>query len=412
MSDYPDRPGYSFDPGPPPEVSRFLRNKGLRDSFSWADVEPEEHAVAFAVAKAAKADVLYDIRSAVEAAIDEGQTFAAFQRDLKPILERKGWWGRQLMGDPLTGDLEAVRLGSPYRLRTIYNANLRAARAAGQWERIERTKKYLPFLEYRLGPSEAHRPSHEEKEGLILPADDPFWDEWMPPNGWGCKCWVRQIGRAEAERRGISDRPDIPNEKWENRRTGEMQLIPAGIDPGWQRNPGKLRRQAIEAVLSEKIEALPEEAAHAALRDIATSWRVRRMATDPAAAGNVPVAILPGDIARTAVTDLRMVHFSNVSRKHLFEAKSDRRSTDLAYMAELREASEILLQTGRGGHPRLIFLLDIGDSEAEDGYDRMPLVVFVVVKPAGLFIDTMHRTDARRWNRIRRRSEVRVLRSM
>ena len=47
-----DRPGYSFEPGPPPEASRFLRTKGLAPSFRWDDVEPEEHAVAFAVAGA------------------------------------------------------------------------------------------------------------------------------------------------------------------------------------------------------------------------------------------------------------------------------------------------------------------------------------------------------------------------
>jgi len=58
MADFPDRPGYSFDPGPPPEASRFLRNKGMRPAFSWADVEPEEHAVAFTVAKATELDVL------------------------------------------------------------------------------------------------------------------------------------------------------------------------------------------------------------------------------------------------------------------------------------------------------------------------------------------------------------------
>ncbi len=262
--------------------------------------------MAFSVAKATKADVLKDIRTAVQKAIDEGQTLEQFSRDLTPMLQAKGWWGKQLMGDPLTGELQVVRLGSPRRLRTIYNANLRSARAAGQWERIERTKKLLPYLEYRLGPSENHRPAHEAKQGLILPVDDPFWDEWMPPNGWGCKCWVRQITRAEAERRGVSEAPKVPSNGYENRRTGEIRPVPAGIDPGWDRNPGKLRMQGVQRILAGKIDQLPDDLAAAAVRDIATSWEVGRLLAGKSP-GAVPISVLPRALAEEIGSRTRVV---------------------------------------------------------------------------------------------------------
>ena len=35
MADPADRPGYSFAVGPPPEVSEYVRGKGLRDSFDF-----------------------------------------------------------------------------------------------------------------------------------------------------------------------------------------------------------------------------------------------------------------------------------------------------------------------------------------------------------------------------------------
>ena len=38
--------------------------------------------------------------------------------------------------------------------------------------------------------------------GTLLPVDDPWWQTHYPPNGWGCKCWVRQVSRREAERLG------------------------------------------------------------------------------------------------------------------------------------------------------------------------------------------------------------------
>lgn len=354
MADPADRPGYSFNPGPPPEASRYLSNKGMKPAFSWLDVEPEEHAVAFSVAKATQIDVLTAIRGELQRALDEGVPFAEFQKTLRPRLEKLGWWGTRTMTDPLTGETKLAQLGSPRRLKVIYDANLRSARAAGQWERIERTKRALPYLEYRLGPSAEHRPHHEAKAGLILTVDDPFWDEWMPPNGWGCKCWVRQITKAEATRRGVSAPPEVRDTRWTNRRTGEERLVPEGIDPGWQRNPGRQRMQSMEAVLAEKIEALPEADARAAVRDIATSWRAERV-LEGRAPGAVPVAVLPREVASAAGMGVTVVRTtSDYGEK--FQAAS--RGVTTQTLLELNEAlltGEILLDT-RETAPQLLVL--------------------------------------------------------
>lgn len=200
------------------------------------------------------------MREALQRALDEGQTFETFRANLKPRLVAKGWWGRAEVAGP-DGETREVRLGSTRRLRTIYRANMRSARAAGQWARIERTKAALPFLLYQLGPSEVRRPHHQAKEGWVLAVDDPFWDEWFPPNGWGCKCWVRQITRAEAERRGITGAVNIPRRRVVNPATGEMLDLPAGLDPAWRANPGKVRLAQAQALLEDRLAALAPEAA-------------------------------------------------------------------------------------------------------------------------------------------------------
>ncbi|MGV6839992.1 MAG: phage head morphogenesis protein [Planktomarina sp.] len=310
MGEFGDKPGYAFNPGPPPEVSRYFRNKGIRRSFSWADVEPEEHAVGFSVAKAMQVDVLQTIKQELQKAIDEGVPYAQFAKDLKPKLRRLGWWGAKEQMDPVTGEARKVQLGSPRRLKTIYRANMRSARAAGQWDRIERTKDALPYLVYLLGPSERHRPAHEAKAGMVLPVDDPFWRQWYPPNGWGCKCHVRQITRREAERRGISDSPDVPMRDVLNHRTGEIKRIPSGIDPGWERNPGLVRQRAMEQLLSEKLNAADPQIARVAARDMASSWRVLRV-HDGSAKGSVPVAMLPDDLAAALGAKSRVVLYSD-----------------------------------------------------------------------------------------------------
>ncbi|WP_316347622.1 phage minor head protein [Desulfuromonas acetoxidans] len=243
-------------PGPVPKsVLQFFRNKGLQVGFNWRDVWRDEHAAAFTVAKAMQLDVLQTIRDAVDTAITEGQTLRQFKRDLMPLLQSKGWWGKADLADPLTGEVINAQLGSPRRLRTIYRANLRSARSAGQYQRAERTKEALPFFLYSLGPSREHRPEHEAWHGTILPIDHEWWATHLPPNGWNCKCRVRQISRSEAKRRGYSmpQPPEINMVRWENKRTGTIEFVPEGIDPGWDTNPGKTRHQALEATLAGKL---------------------------------------------------------------------------------------------------------------------------------------------------------------
>lgn len=231
-------------PGPVPAAAlEFLRAKDLRPSFSYLDVAAEEHAVAFAVAKAAKLDILRDIRQALDKSIEAGGTFEAFAQDLEPVLREHGWWGEKEV-ERSDGKRVRAQLGSPARLHTIWDSNVRSARAAGQWSRIQRARKTHPYLLYGLGPSKHHRAEHVKLAGTLLPADDPFWRRMFPPNGYGCKCNVRQVTAREAERLGGVRRP------------------PEGIepDPQWSGNPGLDRQPALREILQAKIDSADEVA--------------------------------------------------------------------------------------------------------------------------------------------------------
>jgi len=232
-------------PGVPPlEAIRYFRAKGVKPGFNYLDVWKEEHRHAWTVAKAMTVDVLDSIRVEVDTALTEGKTFASFKKEITPTLQKLGWWGEKEMIDPVTGEARVVQLGSPHRLKTIYDTNMRVARSAGQWERIQRTKKSHPYLVYGNGPSRNHRPEHVAWAGTILPADDPWWDTHFTPNGFGCKCFTRQISAREAGRLGgATDRPSSRLVEWVNERTGKTSKAPVGIDPGWDYNPGKDRER-------------------------------------------------------------------------------------------------------------------------------------------------------------------------
>lgn len=220
------------------EALKHLTGKRSHISFAWQDTASYEHAVSFTVAKMMDEDMLAETRAAMTDALANGTDFATFQKRLKPYLMARGWWGQAVMGDPDTGEIQKVQLGSTRRLRTIYHTNLHTAYAAGQWERIQRNKKLFPYLKYipsdAAEPREAHKPFYN----IVLPVDDPFWSTHFPPNGWGCKCNVRALTREQAEKTGISKSPVLKDVEHINTRTGEVEYYPEGVNPSFAHNPG------------------------------------------------------------------------------------------------------------------------------------------------------------------------------
>mgnify|MGYP002624893941 CR=1 FL=1 len=244
----------------PKQALDYIKNKSLRPAFSYKDVWNEEHAAAFTVAKAMQLDVLSDIKTAVEKAIENGTTFEQFKKDLKPTLISKGWWGRKDMTDPLTGETVNAQLGSDRRLKTIYSTNLRSAYQKGQYDRTMESDLH-PYLMYRIGASVHHREQHLRWNNLILPKDDPLWNSIFPPNGYGCKCYtvaVTQARKEKYERDGApaynpdtqktvrvpvqTAAPRMTYDVYENIRKGIIERIPRGITPGFNWNQGKADR--------------------------------------------------------------------------------------------------------------------------------------------------------------------------
>ena len=94
-------------------------------------------------------------------------------------------------------------------LQAEYNVALKSSRSAASWKEFERTKHIYPNLEYMPSRSVERRISHEKYYGTVLPIDHPFWDTALPPNGWGCDCWVRR-SRKQASTEDITPIKPIP----------------------------------------------------------------------------------------------------------------------------------------------------------------------------------------------------------
>lgn len=276
---------------PPEKAVEFFRQKGYKIGFDHRDVWQAEHQAAFTVAKAMQLDLLREIREQVDAAIELGIPFEEFRDALKPNLVKRGWWGRAMMPDPLTGEVKEVQLGSTRRLKVIYDTNLRQAHAEGQWARIQEAKESLPFLMYDHTPSEHERKEHAAWDGLVLRVDDSWWLSHYPVRAWGCKCRVIQLGQRQLDRMGtkVGTAPAEQHQDYVNKRTGETQRIPVGVDPEFAYPPGG-RRENLVGFLGERLERLQTDlrppSARMLARDAFAAWADKPV-------GNWPIGVLP-----------------------------------------------------------------------------------------------------------------------
>lgn len=262
----------------PADVLQWWRAKDYKPHFSFWDVWSEEHANAFGAAKLLRKDVLVTLREELDRSIADGLPFDQFRRSLKPRFEELGFWEPQKVRDPDTG--EHVTINPPARLKTIFDTNMRTARAQSQYERQVRQAKTRPYLIWTLGPSRVHRPEHVALEGLCLPIEHEFWLTAYPPCLWGCHCSTRSVSKREYARlldegmttqgdpilndKGLptghhvqikkpimTEPPKTPLKAWRNSRTGETEYTPEYVHPSFASNPATRRKKAIEEALND-----------------------------------------------------------------------------------------------------------------------------------------------------------------
>ena len=235
----------------------FFRNKLTLGTRAWDDIMHEAHDRAFVVAGAMKADLLADLRRAVDRAIVQGTSLKAFREDFKQIVFNRGWTG-------WTGEGSAA--GEAWRTKVIWETNLRASYAAGRWAQLNDPglKKLMPYWRYVHADSVLHpRPLHLAwgQSRLTLPADHPFWKTHFPPNGWGCRCRVTAVAAPKA-----GDATEPP-EGWDD--IDEKTGAPAGIDKGWGYAPGASNTDDLKELARQKAKTLPAPLGKALEKDVA-----------------------------------------------------------------------------------------------------------------------------------------------
>lgn len=236
------------------EAIRFFQQKLNLPTQAWDDLLGAAHDRAFVVVGALQADLLVDLRAAVEKAIAEGTTLETFRKDFKQIVADRGWTG-------WTG--EETKAGRAWRMRVIYDTNLFTSYAAGRYQQMQAVATTRPWWRYRHSDaSVVPRPEHVAWDGVIRRHDDPWWTTHSPPNGFGCKCFVETLSARDIQKLGLAETPEgeIPynrNIEGVDPKTGEAFTRPEGVDKGWDYAPGANAKTPLADLLKDKAAVWP-----------------------------------------------------------------------------------------------------------------------------------------------------------
>ena len=264
----------------PEEIVNYFQSKGLKTSYNWREVYEEAHAKAFTVAKMTDIDLLKDTHDMLTKSIKEGWSEGHWTREAKDLFAKKGWTGFKEVENPETGGKETVELGTPRRIKNIFRNNINSAYAAGRYKQQLEDVDIAPYFQYMCILDESTRPEHRAMHGKVFRYDDPFWAAFYPPNGWGCRCFVRSLTPNEIKKRGLTVEQSGDDLKeidiGDKRPVGSYKFKLGGkeynltADAGWSTNMGA-HAWNLDVLAYNKIENLSQNLKDKFISDMASN---------------------------------------------------------------------------------------------------------------------------------------------
>lgn len=220
------------DPAQYDEAVRAFRKRVPMPDWQWDALTEAEREFAFKVSGVAQADLVTEAWEAIDRALRDGTSLEDFKASVGGQLEEA--WGR----------------AEPARLETIFRTNTQSAYTAGQHAVVNspEVRKARPYWRFDSSGDARVCDICDPLDGVVLPADDPFWADHIPPLHFDCRCpHPAPLSDEEAEEEGIAESaPDHePDEGF-----GHAPTVGGGGD--WEPDTASYP-EPIRAVLDERL---------------------------------------------------------------------------------------------------------------------------------------------------------------
>lgn len=210
----------------------FLKKKKVLTKEQFDALDEDARSRAFTVAGYTSAEVIQVFLESVTEAVEQGQSMRQFQEKMEDWLEEHGFKGIDR-----------------WRSEILFRTNVQTAYNVGHYTSMMEVASERPYWMYVTAGDGSVRDTHAAMHGMVWMADDPIWDIWYPPNGYGCRCHVRSYTRRQAQSRGLVVQRKVPS--YVDTDTGEIGFL--SPDKGFTTNPAKQEWKPDTSKLSSAV---------------------------------------------------------------------------------------------------------------------------------------------------------------
>jgi SPP1 gp7 family putative phage head morphogenesis protein len=156
----------------------------------------------------------------------DGNMLKSLQKDVYQFAAAKNYQQLKSLSEALVDEKGAVRSWGEFKkaaweindlhvnqwLEVEYHTAIASSQMASKWVDITANSDVLPLLEYDAVIDNNTSQICNDFNGIIRPVNDSFWDEFYPPNHFGCRSTVRQrAGGTESNLNNVAIPEKIPD---------------------------------------------------------------------------------------------------------------------------------------------------------------------------------------------------------
>ena len=189
-------PEIGFDPKPHEEAIALIEGKPVVTRAVFDQMLPEIRGRVFTITGVEGANVMERVRDAI-AGLPQGGADGTWDKVKAQVVSEL---------EPYLGE------GADQRAELLIRTHGFQAFQASNW-RVAQADQDTTHLQYMTMEDDRVRDSHAALDGLVLPKDDPFWDDHTPPWDWGCRCRIRAMNPDLVEMTRVADEDRNPEDK-------------------------------------------------------------------------------------------------------------------------------------------------------------------------------------------------------
>lgn len=205
---------FEYEPLSWPEAERAFRERLALSAEEFALIADDLKGIAWTIARITEYQVMLRVKRKLEAIIAAGETLSTFRR-----------W------------LEADALGwTNAYTELVFRMAVLSSYSKARWDEINDPDLGDEFgwLMYDAVDDDRTRETHAAMDGKAWPKAE-FPDDWYPPNGYNCRCDVRNLNDDLMQRAGADPQSEPP---------------PDDPDDGFQANQARAYRETLDAELA------------------------------------------------------------------------------------------------------------------------------------------------------------------